>query len=221
MWTFWKKEQTNLIDFTSDDFDTIKLKCRIAIVDDEEIPHVKRLQQDGYNVTEFSDIEEMDGFIRKKYNVVVLDIQGVGKTLSPETEGWGILKYLKHECPHTVILVFTGADWSITKYKSQADLADDFIGKDLEFLDFKAKLDAAIKKAFSIKYHFSLEKQNLVKELSNANSMSEIESITFKFGLNREKTKTKLEKKKYNSEVVSIIDHFLSICESIIKLVKS
>jgi len=217
---FWKNNPTNLTEFSQEEFDSIKFKCRISIIDDEEIPHVKRLRQDGYNITEFSDIERIGDFIRQKYHVVVLDIQGVGKTLTPESEGWGMLKYLKKECPHTVVIVFTGADWSITKYKEQAELADDFIGKDLEFLDFKAKLDTAVKKAFSLKYHFNIEKQNLMKEISNANSISEIENIVFKFGQNKEKTKDKLIKKKYTSEVISIVDSFLSICESILKLVK-
>jgi muramidase (phage lysozyme) len=46
------------------------------------------------------------------------------------------------------------------------DLADDFIGKDLEYLDFKSKLDSAIKKAFSPKFQFEITKQQIRSELS-------------------------------------------------------
>ncbi len=79
--------------------------------------------------------DKIDDFLRKKYNVLILDIQGVGQNISPQSEGWGILKYLKQANPNLVVIMFTGAEWSITKYKDEASVADDFIGKDLEFLD--------------------------------------------------------------------------------------
>lgn len=205
-------------EFTADEFEKSKFKARIAFIDDEEISHIKRLQADGYNVSQFTDIENIDDFIRKKYHLVVLDIQGVGQNIAPKTEGWGILKYLKSACPNTVVIMYTGAEWSITKYKNEADEADDFIGKDLEFLDFKAKLDDGIRKAFSPNYHFGIERKIIAKEVTNANSLEEIKNIVDNYGGNKQVAMAKIKEISNNKTVIERLDNLLSITDSISNL---
>ena len=207
-----------LKELTQEEFEKSKFKARIAFVDDEEISHVDRLRDDGYNITHFSDIDNIDDFIRKGYHVVILDIQGVGKKIAPNSEGWGILKYLKNSCPNIIVIMFTGAEWSITKYKDEANIADDFIGKDLEFLDFKSKLDSGIKKAFSPSYHFELEKNLLLKELSNTNTIDQIRSVFDSYGANKEIALTEIKKITDNKKVVESVANVLSITSSISNL---
>ncbi|MEK8180770.1 response regulator [Flavobacterium buctense] len=211
-------ELSPLKELTTEEFEKSKFKARIAFIDDEEISHIKRLQSDGYNITQFTDIDNIDDFIRKKYHVVVLDIQGIGQNIAPKTEGWGILKYLKSTCPNTVVIMYTGAEWSITKYKAEADEADDFIGKDLEFLDFKAKLDDGIKKAFSPNYHFEIEKKLIAKEIVNANTLDEIKLIIDNYGGNKKVAMSKVKELSSNSTVLERIDNLLSITDSITNL---
>lgn len=208
-------------EFTVEEMEQLKFKARIALVDDDEISHVKRLQKDGYNIVDFPDITEIDDFIRRKYHVVILDIQGIGKSISETSEGWGILKYLKSECPHLVVIMFTGADWSVTKYKHLVDLADDFIGKDLEFLDFKSKLDAAVKKAFSPKFHFDVEKKKLIQELTNAETFEKITLVVNKYGRDKEKAMREVKKITNNHEVIKGINNYLSVINSITQLFAS
>jgi len=214
---FGRKEK-RISEIPFEQFEKIKFKARIAVVDDEEVPLIEKLQKDGYNITKYSDIDEIDGFIRKKYNVLVLDIQGVGKNIAGKKEGWGILSYLKNEYPHLVIIVFTGADWSITKVKEIADLADFVIGKDLEYLDFKAKLDAAIKKAFSPKFHFEIERNLIAKEITNAETFNKIKEIVELYGQDKNKTMKKLNKLTDNTKVIESINTYLSIVSNILSL---
>lgn len=209
-------ESKPLKEFSVEQMDKLKFKCRIAFVDDEEQPYVERLQKDGYSITPLEDIENIDAFMNNRYQVVILDIQGVGKKLSPGSEGWGVLKYIKNEYPHTIVIMYTGAEWSITKYQDLASLADDFIGKDLEFLDFKTKIDAGIKKAFSFKYHFDIEKQIMKKEISDASTLQEIEDIVFKYGQDHDKVMRKISKKP--KEILSHVESFLSIASNLIGL---
>lgn len=201
-----------------EEFDAIKFKARVALIDDEEVTHVERLKNDGYNISHFPDIKNIDDFIRKKYHVVILDIQGIGKDLSPQSEGWGVLKYLKTEFPHIVIIMFTGAEWSITKYKDQASLADDFIGKDLEFLDFKAKLDSGIRKAFSPAFHFEVERKKLSAEINNAQTFEKISEILHRYGRNRTKALKEVKKITTDSDVLQSVDNYLSIIGSVFSL---
>lgn len=216
---FGKKEK-RISEIPFEQLEKIKFKARVAVVDDEEVPLIEKLQKDGYNITKYSDVDEIDSFIRKKYNVLVLDIQGVGKNIAGEKEGWGILSYLKNECPHLVIIVFTGADWSITKFKEIADLADFVIGKDLEYLDFKAKLDAAIKKAFSPKFHFEIEKNMIAKEITNADTFNKIKEIVDSYGKDKDKAMKKINNITDNSKVINSVDNYLSIISSIVSLLE-
>lgn len=214
---FGKKEK-RISEIPYEQFEKVKFKARIAVVDDEEVPLIEKLQKDGYNITKYQDIDEIDSFIRKKYHVLVLDIQGVGKNIAGKKEGWGILSYLKNEYPHLVIIVFTGADWSITKVKEIADLADFVIGKDLEYLDFKTKLDAAIKKTFSPKFHFEIEKNLIAKEITNADTFNKIKEIVDLYGQDKEKAMKKINKVTDNTKVIESVDNYLSIVSSILSL---
>ena len=49
-------EKSPIKEFSQEDFDKLKFKARIAFIDDEEITHVDRLRNDGYNISVFSDI---------------------------------------------------------------------------------------------------------------------------------------------------------------------
>lgn len=208
-----------LKDFEFDQMLKLKGKAKIAIVDDEEIPHIKKLNDDGYTIQEFSDIQNIDEFISWKYNIVVLDIQGIGKELSSNSGGWKILNYIKSVSPHTVVIMFTGADWSIKDHKSDLQLADDFLSKDLEFLDFKMKLDEAIKKCFSYHYHFEIEKKRIEKIIKNTNEIREIEGIVFKYGKDKTETLSQLRNNKTNIDAIGIVDNFLSIASNITQLI--
>jgi len=208
-----------LNELTFDELEKIKFQARIAFVDDEEIPHVNRLREDGYNITQYEDIDNIDDFLRKKYHLIILDIQGVGQKISPKSEGWGILKYLKKSAPNLIVIMFTGAEWSITKYKDEASVADDFIGKDLEFLDFKSKLDNGIKKAFSPAYHFEIEKNRILKEISNTQTVEQIKSIVEKYGSNKTTALTEIKKITQNKNLIENMDGFFSIIGSIKSLV--
>jgi DNA-binding NtrC family response regulator len=220
MFNFFKSQKSApLKELTEEEFESAKFKARIVFVDDEEVSHIKRLRNDGYNIAEFTDIENIDDFTRKKYHVLILDIQGVGQNISPKSEGWGILKYLKKECPNLVIIMFTGAEWSITKYKKEAEQADDFIGKDLEFLDFKSKLDEGIKKAFSPKFHYEIEKEKILKEIQNVTTINEIKSIIDNYGSDKKTALKKIKKITSNETVISSVENLLSITESVLKLI--
>jgi len=215
-----KPKENHLRELTQKEFEQAKFKARVAFVDDEEIAHVERLREDGYNIVTFSDIENIDDFIRKKYHVVILDIQGVGQNISPKSEGWGILKYLKNECPNLVVIMYTGAEWSITKYKKEADQADDFIGKDLEFLDFKSKLDSGIRKAFSPKFHFDVEKKNILKEVSNLNTLEQIKTVLDNYGGNQKSAISEVKKITENKTVLDSVNKFLTVMVSLKKLIE-
>ena len=211
-------KQTSIKELDSSELEDAKFKARIAIIDDEEVPNIDNLLNDGYNVIKYSDLENVDEFIRKKHNVLILDIQGVGEKIAGKRGGWGILDYLKKEYPHLVIIIFTGADWSITKYKEVADMADFIIGKDAEYLDFKMKLDAAIRRSFSFKFHLEVFTKEIEK--TNKDQQKIIELIN-KYGKDKSKTLKKIRKVTTNEFTLQKVDNLLSIISSIYSIIPS
>lgn len=210
------EENQPLVDYPRESFDNLKHKARIAIVDDEDVPHADRLRRDGYNIADFPDIDYIDSFLKHDYHIIILDIQGIGKNLDSTSDGWSILKYIKEKSPHTVVLLFTGVEWSL-RYRELADLSDDYLTKDIEFLNFKEKLDKAIEKAFSFKYHYEVEKKRVAKEL-NGKSLDEVQEILFQYGRNKNRALKEVKKISNNSSIISLSDNFLSIANSIIQL---
>jgi hypothetical protein len=213
---FGNAESKSVTELNGDDLNKAKFQARIAIVDDEEVPNMDNLQNDGYNILKYPDIVNIDDFVNRKHHVVILDIQGVGKKLAGVDEGWGLLEYLKKEYPHIVIIVFTGADWSITKFKDKADKADFIIGKDSEYLNFKMKVDAAIKKAFSLSFHLDVLKSQI--DSSDANK-AKIEQIIREFGKDQHKTMKKIRRVTKNESALQSVDSVLSIISSIYSLI--
>jgi DNA-binding NtrC family response regulator len=210
--SFGTKQSKNVRELSTDELSKAKFQARIAIVDDEEVPNMENLQNDGYNTLKYSDILNMDEFINKKHHVLILDIQGVGKKLAGDLEGWGLLEYLKKEHPHIVVIVFTGADWSITKFKERADMADFIIGKDSEYLNFKMKVDAAIKKAFSVSFHLEVLKNQIDNSYTDK---SRIEEVIREYGMDQGKTMKKIRKITKNEASLQSADNVLSIISSI------
>jgi len=54
------------------------------------------------------------------------------KKLSPESEGWGLLKYLKEACPHLVVIMYTGADGGHGLGYYGGTIATGFAGKPID-----------------------------------------------------------------------------------------
>ncbi|MCY4418893.1 MAG: hypothetical protein OXB93_03490 [Cytophagales bacterium] len=206
-------------DPTLEDIERLKMKARIAIVDDEEVPYAKSLTNNGYNIHYYSDIDNIDEFLRKRYHVIVLDIQGVGKELSKKHQGFGVLKYIKSECPHVVILVYTGGRFSFAMYREESTLADDFIDKDVDFLEFKLKTDEAIRKAFSPSYHADIREKTLKKEIDNMETYEKVLRIMEKHHpMEKEKIISQLKKTAPNAgnRLVQKVEHYLASMTDII-----
>jgi len=149
-------------------FEKIKKSCKICLIDDE-INDVKiksktdRLISDGYKLQIMSDIDNFIEFKKNRFNVVILDIQGVGLKYAEKSAGWGVLSMIKQDLPHTVVIIFSGSDSKIREYGEIFKSSDDYITKDTEYVEFRQKINLAIRKAFSYEYHAEILVSRLKK----------------------------------------------------------
>jgi len=152
-------------------FDELKKRTRILIIDDEDLEYIPLFESDGYAIDKWDDIktEKLTELEKGLYDIILLDIQGVGKDVSQD-QGFGILRHLKHSNHTQIIIAYSNADYNL-KYQDFFRLADDTIGKTSDYFEFKEIVDKNIRKRFSYDYYYSL----IEKEISNKADIKKVQ----------------------------------------------
>ena len=130
----------------------IKKRARILVIDDDEFAYVALFQKEHYSIDKWDDVQDLSKLEEGYYDLILLDIQGVGQTLSEE-QGFGVLKHLRAVSPSLIIIAYSNADYSL-KYQEFFDLADSKLAKTADFVDFKRTVDDYLKKRFSFGFYF-------------------------------------------------------------------
>jgi CheY-like chemotaxis protein len=129
-------------------FEEIKKRSRLLVIDDNEFPYKELFERDGYTIDKWDDIENLSKLENGYYDIILLDIQGVGESHSEE-QGFGILKHLRTTTPAQIVIAYSNTDWSL-KYQDFFDLADSRLDKRADYVDFKRKVDGLLKERFSL-----------------------------------------------------------------------
>lgn len=141
----WSPQWTQL------SIDEIRKRARLLIVDDEEFFYLDLFRKDGYTIEKWNDVKDLPKIESGYYDVVLLDIQGIGKKQSKD-QGMGILRHLKKACPAQIVVAFSNADFSL-KYKEFFDLADKVLAKQADYVDFKRAVDELLGSRFSLGFY--------------------------------------------------------------------
>jgi CheY-like chemotaxis protein len=99
----------------------MRKRARLLVIDDQEFAYERLFERDGYNLTKWKDIENLEPLENGEYDVILLDIQGVGKQYSEE-QGLGILRHIRKSNPTQIVIAYSGDD-----YKLDINLADQYI----------------------------------------------------------------------------------------------
>ncbi len=131
--------------------DEIRKRARIVVIDDAEFYYLTLFQKDGYIIEKWDDVTDLQKLEAGFYDIILLDIQGVGKSQSTD-QGLGIIKHLKRVRPSQIIVAYSNADWPL-KYKEFFDLADATLDKRGDYVDFKRKVDDLLSARFSLGFY--------------------------------------------------------------------
>lgn len=129
-------------------FEDLIQGLRILIIDDEDIASVKTFRENGYNVEKWDKVKSMSDLSSGKYDIIVLDINGVATHLSDE-DGFGVLKELKRYDSNQVVIAFSAKSYDLSKQEF-FKLADDTIYKPSSFLKMKEKIDNLIQSELTL-----------------------------------------------------------------------
>jgi DNA-binding response OmpR family regulator len=153
-------------------FEEIKKRARLLVVDDSEFPYGILFTRDGYTVEKWPDIQDLPKLESGYYDIILLDLQGVGREQSAE-QGLGVLRHLRRSSPGQVIIAYSSADWSL-KYQEFFNLADAVLAKTSDYVDFKRTVDQLLEQRYSLGFYISRVRSLLaptVRELTRVEKL--------------------------------------------------
>lgn len=139
---FGKLENLHSLEVASLKFKKIERKdVKIAIVDDDTFPYLDILLKHKFSIDVFEDIANIDSI--NAYDIILCDIQGVGKKLNTNYQGAYLLKEIYEKYPSKVLISYTAhaTDITFNKYLQYAEFS---MKKDAGSEDWVEKLDQAI-----------------------------------------------------------------------------
>jgi CheY-like chemotaxis protein len=111
-------------------FDARRRSTRILVIDDDpnSFEPFGPLQNEGYAIDFWRKVNDLSKLEQGYYDIIFLDVRGVGEDWSPDQGGFGILELLKTRNPNQLIVAYSGEAFDFGKRKFY-QMADDMIPK--------------------------------------------------------------------------------------------
>lgn len=129
----------------------IRRRARILVIDDLPFEYLGLFRRDGYTLEHWNDVERLNQLESGEFDIIILDISGVGKAISAD-EGLGVLRHIKKTNPTQIVIACSAQSFSL-KYKEFFDLADAALEKSTDYVDFKNKIDDLLLRRFSLGFY--------------------------------------------------------------------
>lgn len=123
--------------------DTAKRRANIDIlvIDDASFPPKENLGNNNFRITQWSDIEDLKTV--EHYDLILCDIEGVGKKINPTDQGGAVIKQIKKLYPHKYIIAYSARTFG-TQFNEFFMYADETVSKDKDVSDWCDTLDDAM-----------------------------------------------------------------------------
>lgn len=97
-------------------------------------------ERDGYHIERWPEIKNMAHLTEGHYNLIILDINGIGLNESPDEQGLGILTAIKKTNPAQSVLVYSARKQNVTASKV-LERADAVMDKGDSYVNFSTKVN--------------------------------------------------------------------------------
>lgn len=145
----------------------IRKRARILVIDDKELPQQRLFTRDGYHMQRWPRIENVSQLTDNHFDLILLDMQGVGLRESPQRQGLGILQHIKQTNPTQLVIAYSAENWNVSNRDFFA-LADAAMDKGQDYIDFKSKVDELLTKRYTYGYFISKMNQSLGEYAADA-----------------------------------------------------
>ena len=161
-WKYYRKHNASSLPGTIHDSHAVE-RPRLLVVDDKKYSHVDRLAGDGYNVTSKSDIKSLSEIERFQWDLILLDLHGIGSHISSDGGG-GILQYIKEKAPTQLVVAYTARSDHPDRFRPIFDKANDFLNKDVDYLELKEAIDKNLAKLSTVNHYLDQAPQDLKRQ---------------------------------------------------------
>lgn len=145
----WKLVKDKVWRKKSPTIEEIKKTTRILFIDDEDFSsRIQTLRDAGWGVNQVRDVTDYYSEAIKQADIIFLDYQGVGTTLSTE-QGIGLLKSIKTRHPEKFLIFYSGQA-GFMKGHEVYPIADDWIEKYADASVYLDHIEAAAKKLHAV-----------------------------------------------------------------------
>ena len=155
-------------------------RIRIVVIDDEKTTFpFSVLEEEGYSIDYWPDVKNLNKLEEGFYDIIILDIGGIGIELDEENEGIAVLKHLKKRNPAQIIVAYSGQSYESTKIPF-FQLADQYVPKPTSAIIWKEILDDIIETKITISHYWNIMKQTLKETGVSNKSIKKIEANLIK-----------------------------------------
>jgi hypothetical protein len=164
----WKEKYPALNKFPFNlDFEELKKRTKIIVIDDENSFPVQLFKTEGYSIDKWVKVTDYGKLENGFYDIIILDIKGVALHIS-EDDGLGVLESIKRKNPAQIIIAYSQHSFDLSKAKFW-ELADEKIAKPSDFLKIKHIIDNLIYTQFKPQryidtLHLILQKNNFAEK---------------------------------------------------------
>ena len=147
--------------------------CKIAMIDDNAFEYEAILKRHDFFVQRFSDIEDIKAMA--EYEIILCDIEGVGKRFSEKYQGAYIIKELRKHYPHKFLIAYSSKSFDAS-FNDYFKIADFVLKKDIDSEEWIEKLDEAISKVADPIYQWKKVRQYLLDSDIPLQNIQELEN---------------------------------------------
>jgi len=183
--------------------DEVRKRAKILVIDDMEFTYLPLFAKDGYTFEKWNDVDDLPKLESGYYDIILLDIQGVGAAQSHHEQGLGVLRHLRQTCPAQIVIAYSNADFSL-KYHEFFKLADRTLAKTADYVEFKRTVDQLLAQRFSIGFYIDRVLKIASPYVADANRLRDLTSSAILRGKKRRLT-TYLSEHVDSKEAISMI----------------
>jgi|tagenome__1003787_1003787.scaffolds.fasta_scaffold20967117_3 hypothetical protein len=132
--------------------EAIRKKASLLIIDDQAFPYERLFTRDGYHIQRWPKVQNLSQLTDDHFDLILLDLHGVGLQESPERQGLGILEHIKTQNPTQLVIAYSAQTWNVAN-RDYFALADEVLDKNrAEYVDFKKTVDVLLMRRATVGY---------------------------------------------------------------------
>jgi DNA-binding response OmpR family regulator len=192
-------------------------RTRLLVIDDDPAEETSFpfaiLKREGYAIDHWQEVQDIAKLERSFYDIIVLDIGGVGASIDPKREGLAVLEHIKKANPAQIVVAHSGQSYKSDKIPFFR-LADDYVPKPTNALRWKEIIDDLIqKKVTPLHFWNSLEQMLRDQRVAPA----KIESL--RKAINTASSASDDEVRKIVTSTVGVVDKSLTVTSIVGKII--